>query len=106
MIYSGMSIATAVVSRKTPRDGRLEIAAETADHLAALGPGLTVAVGGEVATASVETMACACAKGEAGHLHRFLASAPLRGLAAGTEVALHVDDAARRVTLRPTTKEP
>ena len=81
------------VGRKTPRDGKLEVAPETAERLRALGSAaLAVTVrprgGGNAqrANASVTSMDCTCEKGRAAgqHVHHFLSSPLFLGLAAGS----------------------
>ncbi|MFN8667694.1 MAG: hypothetical protein U0164_11000 [Gemmatimonadaceae bacterium] len=80
------------VSRKTPRDGRLEISAETARRLSPFGGTITAEVGAMRDTATIEAMPCQCAKGggETGHTHHFLKAAPFTTLAAGETVVLEL----------------
>lgn len=80
------------VGRKTPRDGKLEVAPETAERLRALGSdafAVTVRSGdgdAQRANASVTSMDCTCEKGRAAgqHVHHFLSSPLFLGLAAGS----------------------
>jgi hypothetical protein len=88
-------LQTAVVGRKTPGDGKLEIAIGTAGTLRALGSELRlrVVIPGtppRSGDAIVTSMPCTCAKaGAAGrHEHHFLESPLLRMLAAGTPLSL------------------
>lgn len=83
-----------VVSRKTPNDGRLEISAQAAARLEALGTGLRVASDGLESAARIHAMACTCAKGEgSGHRHYFIESELLRALVPNTSVRVAMDDA-------------
>lgn len=81
-----------VVSRKTPLDGRLEIPEELASRLSSTNAPLSISLHGEESPASVEAMACTCAKGAGGnHVHRFLRGDILRALPVGANVDLAVD---------------
>lgn len=88
-----MLIVTTIVSRKTPLDGKLEIPAALANRLVSLEAPLTLSVGGDEHGVTVVEMACTCAKGgQAGqHVHHFLASDILRGLAPESNVSVAVD---------------
>lgn len=93
-------IDTVTVSRKTPRDGKLEVNATVALRLATLGSRLVVAAAGSTANGAVEEMACTCAKAAgAGHVHHFLVSEVLRGLAPDERVAIQLDPAGGLVTV-------
>jgi hypothetical protein len=82
----------AIVSRKTPLDGRLEIPESLASRLSSTEGALTLALDGSEVGARVEEMACTCAKGAAGnHRHYFLAADVLKSLPAGADVNLSVD---------------
>lgn len=81
------------VSRKTPRDGKLEILDSTAARLAALGQEFTVVSAGRKDTARLETMTCECGKGGGkGHVHRFVESPLLQAFIEGTELRLELDE--------------
>lgn len=88
-----MLIMRAVVSRKTPRDGRLEITSSLADRLLALQSPLMVSVGGAEEHAQVEEMPCTCSKASSTgqHVHHFLASELLKSLTPETNVRVEVD---------------
>ena len=90
-----MLILKTVVSRKTPRDGRLEITASLADRLLAVDEPLIVSVGGAEASGYVEEMPCTCSKAPSAgqHVHSFLTSEVLKGLTpeANVNVAVDVD---------------
>ncbi len=94
------------VSRKTPRDGRLEITAESARRLGMLRPPLALAVGDERGEAGVESMECHCDKAAASpdgapHTHHFVCSPLLMQLTVGESVVLELDDAGRLHVARP-----
>lgn len=79
-----------VVSRKTARDGRLEIPAGWPTPPP--GAALLVHVMGESASAWIEEMPCTCGKAAAGsHVHHFLVSEVLRALTADHPVRLRWD---------------
>jgi hypothetical protein len=81
------------VSRKTPRDGRLEITSRAAARLRDLGHALEVEVGGRRSTVAVQSMTCRC-RGEAKpHAHYFLQAATFTQLTPGTEVDIELDEA-------------
>ena len=88
-----MLMLKTVVSRKTPRDGRLEITASLAERLLALDEPLTVAVGGAQEGAHVEEMPCTCSKvsSTGQHVHSFLTSELLKLLTPETNVTVAVD---------------
>jgi hypothetical protein len=69
------------VSRKTARDGKHEISADTAARLRALPPPLEVIVDGVADKATVVAMPCTC-RPEA-HEHWFIEAGALRSLEAG-----------------------
>jgi hypothetical protein len=72
-----------VVSRKTARDGKHEISADTAARLRELTSPLAVVVDGLADRATVASIACTC-RPEA-HEHWFLEAKALRSLEAGRE---------------------
>lgn len=77
-----------VVSRKTPKDGKLEIARATAEALARGGSDVTVFIDGQSARGVVTSMPCECRGGSDRHLHYFLQSDLLKALAVGREVTV------------------
>ena len=85
-----MHIDRRIVSRKTPRDGKLEISEPAAAQLALLGPGIPVEWNGAAGAGAVSRFTCACAKGAGPHEHHFLESAVLTSLPVGAEVDLIV----------------
>jgi hypothetical protein len=88
-----MLIVRTVVSRKTPRDGRLEIPAALAERLLSLDAALTLSMGGDEHGVAVEEMPCTCAKAADGgvHVHHFLASDVLKSLTPASNVSVTVD---------------
>ena len=96
-----MHIDRRTVSRKTPRDGKLEISASAAAHLGAMGPGIPVEWTGMAGEAAITRFACACTKGEGPHEHHFLESALLTSLPVGAEVDLIVRAGRVHVALTP-----
>jgi hypothetical protein len=88
------------VSRKTPLDGKLEIAAGAAARLAPFGPDLTIHTDAGDDTVRLSSMTCTCAKGGgSGHVHHFLESPILKGLKEGDGVVIRWDEDARIVRL-------
>lgn len=87
-------LETVVVSRKTPRDGKLEISSSTAAAIGGEGAEVAIRMDSQRARASVVTMPCGC-KGETKHLvHTFLASELFRNLTPDSSVVLSLDAAA------------
>lgn len=88
-----MLLELRTVSRKTPRDGKLEISAATAHRLAVLGAELAVQMGGVRGAGALISMPCTCAKSADGaHVHHFLQSELFRALAPEMPVQLHFDE--------------
>jgi hypothetical protein len=87
------------VSRKTPRDGKLEITEGAARALFPLGT-LRVVWQGQQAPATVATMACTCRGVDNPHEHYFVQSELLKALEVGAEVdlSLNADDEMLAVT--------
>lgn len=86
------------ISRKTPDDAMLEISAEAALRLAALGAYFTVIssvpIDGLEGSARLRSMSCTCAKGAgSAHEHQFIEAELLRLVEPGTEVRIAIDDA-------------
>lgn len=82
----------ATVGRKTPRDGKLELAAADATALATVG---AVSLDGERSEARLEAMPCGCRPDA--HEHHFLSSDAFRPLAPGTSLVLILDGSGRTV---------
>lgn len=93
-----MLLERCTVSRKTPRDGKLEISVATASRLATLGASfpLHLEVGTAVDdSARLHEMVCTCTRAAASgqHTHHFVESVALRSLEEATEVRVELDDA-------------
>jgi hypothetical protein len=89
-----MLLERRTVSRKTPRDGRLEISAESAAQLATIGHEFAVTTGASTGRGRLEAMPCGCAKGAGGgHVHHFVESPLLMSLVPETTVLVELDDA-------------
>lgn len=96
-------LETTSVSRKTARDGKLEIRRETAERLRDAGATVSVLVGDTEGPGSVVTMPCGC-KGTVTHAeHVFLQAEGLRVLSPelSVELALDPDAIPARVYVRP-----
>ena len=97
-----MLLERRTVSRKTPRDGRLEITPESAAHLAALTGELTVTSGGASGRGRLEAMPCGCAKGAGGgHVHHFVESPLLMALVPETTVLVELDEVNNTIRVEP-----
>lgn len=81
----------ALVSRKTPLDGRLEIPESLAARLTDLIEPLRIRVNGQEVAAGIEDMACTCAKAGGNHHHHFLVAESLKSLPAGANARLTID---------------
>ena len=96
-----MLLEQRVVSRKTPRDGRLEITAESAARLAALGSDFALAQGDAEGRARLHSMPCGCAKGATtGHVHHFVESPLLMALVPETTVRVELEESGGASALR------
>jgi len=98
-----MHLDRRTVSRKTPRDGKLEVSAAAAIRMAQLGGELHAEWQGVRAPASMVTMTCTCGGDASPHEHFFLECAIFRTLPVGEDVslALHADTV--RVAVTPST---
>ena len=83
-----MHLDRRIVSRKTPRDGKLEISEAAASRLARLPAGVTVEWGGSTAAGALSTFTCTCGTAGGPHEHHFLQSPLLASLPVGAEVDL------------------
>ena len=89
------------VSRKTPRDGKLEITRPTGLRLEQLGnPTLEIETPAGPGTATLTTQACTCRGPDNPHEHWFLTSPLFRALVPGSIVSLSLESA--RIVVRPT----
>ena len=89
------------VSRKTARDGKHEISADTAVRLRMLASPFDVLVDGVTDRATVLPMPCTC-RPEA-HEHWFIEAVALRALEAGREATTSFASDGRTVDIRTTT---
>lgn len=83
-----MRIDRRTVSRKTPRDGKLEISEAAAACLAEIGTDVAVEWNGATAPAELSHFSCTCGKAGGAHDHHFLQSPILASLPVGAEVDL------------------
>lgn len=88
------------VSRKTPRDGKLEITRSLASRLDGVRSALRVEVAGRTAPATLDAMTCTCGGHDAPHEHHFVQSELLKELTVGSEVDLSVDASGGVITVR------
>jgi hypothetical protein len=97
-----MLLERRVVSGKTAVDGKLEVSAETAARLAALGNALAVVCQGTSEGARIESMTCTCAKGSGEpHIHHFVTSPVLKSLGAGAQVSLELRPETTTLQIEP-----
>jgi len=88
------------VSRKTARDGKHEISADTAARLRTLGASVDVLVDGVADRGIVAAMPCTC-RPEA-HEHWFIAAPALRALEVGRVATTSIAGDGRTVDIRTT----
>jgi hypothetical protein len=88
------------VSRKTARDGKHEISAQTAARLRALSTRFDVVVDGVGDTATVVPMPCTCRPEP--HEHWFIEASALRSLEAGREATTSLAGDGHTVEIRTT----
>jgi hypothetical protein len=89
------------VSRKTPRDGKLEITKGSAAALLPLGAALRVAWQGSQAPGTVDTMRCTCRGADNPHEHYFVQSELFKALEPAAEVELRLDAGDELLTVTP-----
>ncbi len=87
-----MFLEKCMVSRKTPKDGKLEISKRAAASMLAPALELDLVVNGVAGCGSVTTMRCTCRGAGDEHVHYFLQSELLKALRADTEVLVSVSD--------------
>jgi hypothetical protein len=83
-----MFLERRTVSRKTAKDGRLEITKRAAERITGA---FDVELSGARSPASLGTMECTCRGADNPHVHYFVESPVLQQLSAGAEVDLHLD---------------
>jgi hypothetical protein len=95
------AVERAVVGRKTPGDGKLEISGGFANALGGHGAALRVRVSGREEPGRVSVFACTCEKAGASgkHEHHFVQCDVFRELVVGTELRLTADQALLEVAL-------
>jgi hypothetical protein len=87
------------VSRKTPRDGKLEISPTAASVVAGFGTEFDLETDGLASRARLIGLPCTCTKAAASgaHVHFFLESEPLKSLAPESVVRVEIEKDAKRV---------
>ncbi|HUF27075.1 MAG TPA: hypothetical protein VMM18_08870 [Gemmatimonadaceae bacterium] len=90
------------VSRKTPRDGKLEISAGAARRLAAIQGDVQVVLERRRGTGALTSMTCTCRAGGEEHVHHFLTSDLFRSLRPERRVQLDLDAEAGMVLVTET----
>lgn len=87
------TVERAIVGRKTPGDGKLEVSPALADTLGGDGASIEVRLMNDQQRGTVESMECTCAKAGASgkHEHHFLHCDAFRRLPVGTELSLNAD---------------
>lgn len=96
-----MHLERRTVSRKTPRDGKLEISPNAAQRLAPLGSELRAEWQGEEGPAAIVRMQCTCGSGGGQHEHHFLESALFRTLPVGEDIDLSIEAGIVRARVTP-----
>lgn len=86
-----MLLQWCTVSRKTPRDGRLEITDRSARALAALPMPLRVRWRDATGDGALDSMECGCRGSEHRHVHWFIRSELLKALAPESRVQVDYD---------------
>src|SRR3954452_9777703 len=76
------------VSRKTPKDGKLEISEGAAARVGALPTRFELVVNGERGVGSLDRMRCTCRGAENAHTHHFLQSELFKSLPADPDVSI------------------
>ena len=93
------TVEHAVVGRKTPGDGKLEVSAALAHALGGHHASIDVRMTSNHQSGAVEIMECTCAKAGASgkHEHHFVQCDGFRALPVGTELILRADAATLEV---------
>ena len=90
-----MYLEHARVSRKTPKDGKLELTERSAAQLSGLSSQFAVVVNGESGVGALHTMSCTCRGADHAHTHHFLRSELLKRLPVDSDVSVDLlEDAA------------
>jgi hypothetical protein len=98
-----MFLERRTVSRQTPGDGRLEITKAAALRVERLGNAFGIDVGGDKVGGTLETFPCTCRGPDNPHAHYFLEAERFKVLEPGSVLELELDEAAKRVIVRPAT---
>lgn len=95
------AVERAVVGRKTPGDGKLEVSPALAHALGGAGAPIHVRLANNQLRGNVEVMECTCAMAGASgkHEHHFVQCDAFRELAVGTELRLSASSAALHIDL-------
>ena len=96
-----MHLERRTVSRKTPRDGKLEISRAAAARLESLTGALSAAWDGSIAPARVVTLSCSCGGASERHDHYFLESEIFRALPVGRDVEVALESGVVQVAVTP-----
>jgi hypothetical protein len=83
-----MFLEHTTVSRKTPKDGKLEITEGAAARVGALPTRFDLVVNGEPGEGSLDSMSCTCRGAERAHTHHFLQGELLKSLPVGCDVSI------------------
>jgi hypothetical protein len=97
-----MFVERRTVSRKTPKDGKLEITKPAAEKLSVLTGAFDVDLSGSRSPASLGTMECTCRGADTPHVHYFIQSSVLQRLSEGEEVEIDLDASSRVIRIAPT----
>lgn len=85
-----MTRADVIVSRKTARDGKLEIPPALAAAVSALPPAFAIRIGERAGAGMLVSMECSCQGAGERHRHHFLQAEGLKELAAESPVAVAI----------------
>lgn len=96
-----MHLERRTVSRKTPRDGKLEISEHAASRLHGIALPLRAKWDGRWAPAAIARMSCTCGGASATHEHFFLESEIFRTLPVGQDVDLELSSGTVHVAMTP-----
>ena len=94
-----MFVERSKVSRKTPKDGKLEITESAAESLRALAPRFDVVVKGVRGTGTLVTMTCTCRGADQEHTHHFVQSEAFKALQPDAEVSINLGQDADAVVV-------
>ncbi len=101
-----MLLESHTVSRKTPRDGKLEITKQVASRLEAQESPLSIEVAGRSGPVTLGHFECTCRGPEQRHVHYFLESELLKRLEPNSQIDLELDAERHRLVVRPQDDTP